>query len=252
MYKKIEKNNQDIIYGFHALKEAIQSGKEINKILIQKGIQKDRFDELKTLLSGNSYTLQYVPVQKLNSITQQNHQGIIAFTPPIEYHNIEELVDTWIEAEEVKSVLVLDRITDVRNFGAIARTAECMGIEAILIPSSGSALVTSDAMRASSGALSRIKVCKTNDLKNSLFYMQQSGYRIITVTEKAKVPVYEINLRGSIAIVMGSEKDGVSKDLINLSDISIKIPMEGQVSSLNVGVATGMVLYERDRQLNKD
>ena len=249
MYKKTEKLNPDIIYGFHALKEAINSGKEINKILIQKGIQKDRFDEIKGLLTGKSFTLQYVPVQKLNSITQNNHQGIIAFTPPVDYYNIEELVDCWVESKEVKAVLVLDRITDVRNFGAIARTAECMGIEAILIPSSGSALVTSDAMRASAGALSKIKVCKTNDLKNSLFYIQQSGFRIITVSEKAKVPLNEINLRGSIAIVMGSEKDGISNDLINLSDISVKIPMQGEVSSLNVGVATGMVLYERTRQL---
>ncbi len=226
MYKKTEKLNPDIIYGFHALKEAINSGKEINKILIQKGIQKDRFDEIKGLLTGKSFTLQYVPVQKLNSITQNNHQGIIAFTPPVDYYNIEELVDSWVESKEVKAVLVLDRITDVRNFGAIARTAECMGIEAILI-----------------------QVCKTNDLKNSLFYIQQSGFRIITVSEKAKVPLNEINLRGSIAIVMGSEKDGISNDLINLSDISVKIPMQGEVSSLNVGVATGMVLYERTRQL---
>jgi 23S rRNA (guanosine2251-2'-O)-methyltransferase len=248
----LKESKEDFIYGFHALKEAVLSGKELNKILIQKGIQKEKFEEVKQLLSGKKYTLQFVPIQKLNKLTQNNHQGIVAFAPPIEYFPIEPLVDQWIEEDKKVSILVLDRITDVRNFGAIARTAECMGIEAILIPSKGSALVTSDAMRASSGALNRIKVCRTDHLKNTLFYIQQSGFRIITVTEKSTVPLYEINLRGNIAIVMGSEQDGITQDLINLSDLSIRIPMQGEVSSLNVSVAAGMVLYERSRQLQKD
>jgi 23S rRNA (guanosine2251-2'-O)-methyltransferase len=153
-----------------------------------------------------------------------------------------------LEEGKKPTILVLDRITDVRNFGAIARTAECEGVDAILIPSKGSALVTSDAMKASAGALNRIPVCKTDDLKNSLFYLQQSGLRLIACTEKSATPLYQVNLRGSVAVIMGSEENGITQDLINMSDIKAKIPMRGEISSLNVGVATGMVLYEKLRQ----
>ena len=142
----------------------------------------------------------------------------------------------------------MDRITDVRNFGAIARTAECEGVDAILIPSKGSAQVTSDAVKTSAGALNRIKVCKTDNLKDSLFYIQQCGLRVVACTEKSSVPLYEANLRGSVAVVMGSEEDGITSDLINLADVACRIPMRGEIASLNVGVATGMVLYEKLRQ----
>ena len=172
----------------------------------------------------------------------------IAFITPIEYQEIEALVDQMLEDNKKPTILVLDRITDVRNFGAIARTAECEGVDAILIPSKGSALVSSDAMKASAGALNRIPVCKTDDLKNSLFYLQQSGLRLIACTEKSATPLYQVNLRGSVAIIMGSEENGITQDLINMSDIKAKIPMRGSISSLNVGVATGMVLYEKLRQ----
>jgi 23S rRNA (guanosine2251-2'-O)-methyltransferase len=189
-----------------------------------------------------------VPNQKLDSLTSGNHQGVIAFITPIEYQEIESLVDKMLEEDKKPTILVLDRITDVRNFGAIARTAECEGVDAILIPSKGSALVSSDAMKASAGALNRIPVCKTDDLKNSLFYLQQSGLRIVACTEKSATPLYQVNLRGSIAIIMGSEENGITQDLINMSDIKAKIPMRGSISSLNVGVAAGMVLYEKLRQ----
>src|SRR5690606_3136760 len=152
---------------------------------------------LKEALKGKEFNLQFVPVQKLDKLTQSNHQGVIAFVSPVEYHSIESLVDEKLLAGEKVNILVLDRITDVRNFGGIARTAECQGVDAILIPSKGSALVTSDAVKTSAGALNRIPVCKTDDLKNSLFYLQQSGIRIIACTEKAKSNLYETNLRGS-------------------------------------------------------
>jgi 23S rRNA (guanosine2251-2'-O)-methyltransferase len=203
---------------------------------------------LRDALKGQQFQLQFVPNQKLDSLTSGNHQGVIAFVTPIEYQEIESLVDQMLEKGEKPTVLVLDRITDVRNFGAIARTAECEGVDAILIPSKGSALVTSDAMKASAGALNRIPVCKTDDLKNSLFYLQQSGLRLIACTEKSATPLYQVNLRGSVAIIMGSEENGITQDLINMSDIKAKIPMRGEISSLNVGVAAGMVLYEKLRQ----
>lgn len=242
------KERTDLIFGIHAVIEALKAERSINKILIQKGIQKETFNELRDALKGKQFQLQFVPNQKLDSLTTGNHQGVIAFITPIEYQEIEALVDQMLEDNKKPTILVLDRITDVRNFGAIARTAECEGVDAILIPSKGSALVSSDAMKASAGALNRIPVCKTDDLKNSLFYLQQSGLRLIACTEKSATPLYQVNLRGSVAIIMGSEENGITQDLINMSDIKAKIPMRGSISSLNVGVATGMVLYEKLRQ----
>lgn len=242
------KEDKDIIFGVRAVIEAIKAEREINKILIQKGMQKELFMELKDALKGKDLNLQFVPGQKLDKLTQNNHQGVIAFVSPIEYFSIETLVDEKLLAGEKVNVLVLDRITDVRNFGGIARTAECQGVDAILIPSKGSALVTSDAVKTSAGALNRIPVCKTDDLKNSLFYLQQSGLRLVACTEKAKNKLFEVNLRGSVAIILGSEEDGITQDLINMADISTKIPMRGEIASLNVGVAAGMVLYEKTRQ----
>jgi 23S rRNA (guanosine2251-2'-O)-methyltransferase len=243
-----KKERTDIIYGIHSVIEAIKADRELNKILIQKGIQKDVFNELREALTGKHFQLQFVPAQKIDSLTSGNHQGVVAFVTPIEYKEIETLVDQMLEEGKKPTILVLDRITDVRNFGAIARTAECEGVDAILIPSKGSALVSSDAMKASAGALNRIPVCKTDDLKNSLFYLQQSGLRLVACTEKSAAPLYQVNLRGSVAIIMGSEENGITQDLINMSDIKAKIPMRGEISSLNVGVATGMVLYEKLRQ----
>jgi len=245
------KEKKDIIFGIHPVIEAIKSDQELNKILIQKGIEKEHFRELKESLAGKDFNIQYVPIQKLNKLTSGNHQGVVAYVTPIAYKNIEELVDQWMEKEQKVCILILDRITDVRNFGAIARSAECQGVDAILIPSKGSALVSSDAVRTSSGALSRIPVCKTDDLKNTLFYIQQSGIRLISCTEKSALPLHEINLRGSVGIIMGSEENGITSDLINLSDVRAKIPMHGEIQSLNVGVATGIILYEKMRQENR-
>ncbi|XOV67157.1 MAG: 23S rRNA (guanosine(2251)-2'-O)-methyltransferase RlmB [Fluviicola sp.] len=242
------KDTDDYIFGVRAVIEAVKAGRELNKILIQKGMNKELFLELKEALKGENYPLQFVPTEKLNAITENNHQGVIAYVSPIEYHKAEELIEELLEQGKKPFILALDRLTDVRNFGAIARTAECEGVDAIIIPSKGSATVTPDAIKTSAGALNRIKVCKTDDLKDTLFYIQQCGVRLVACTEKASVPLYETNLRGSVAVIMGSEKDGVSQDLINLSDISCRIPMRGEIASLNVSVAAGMVLYEKLRQ----
>lgn len=243
-----KKEDADVIFGVRAVIEAIKAKREINKIMIQKGMNKELFNELKEALKGNDYNLQFVPIEKLNAITRQNHQGVVAYSSPVEYQNIETIVDDKMEKGEKICILVLDRITDVRNFGGIARTAECQGVDAILIPAKGSALVTSDAIKTSAGALNRIPVCKTDDLKNTLFYLQQSGIRLIACTEKAKSNLYETNLRGNIAVIMGSEENGITQDLINMADIDTKIPMRGAIASLNVGVAAGMLLYEKTRQ----
>ena len=249
MNENYRKTPSDVIFGIRAVIEAINSEREINKILIQKGMNKDLFMELKDALANKDYYLQYVPVEKINRVTAENHQGVVAYVSPVEYQNIEEFVDAKLLADEKVSVLILDRITDVRNFGAISRTAECMGVDTILIPSKGGALVTADAVKTSAGALNRIPVCKTDDLKNSIFYLQQSGLRLVSCTEKGNVPINETNFRGNVAIIFGSEENGITSDLLNMSDIKAKIPMKGEIASLNVGVAVGMALYERMRQI---
>jgi 23S rRNA (guanosine2251-2'-O)-methyltransferase len=247
-YERKPKKSEEFIFGVRAVIEAVKADRELNKIMIEKGMNKELFLELKEALKGKNHQLQFVPREKLDRLSDQNHQGVIAFVSPITYHKIEEIVEEMLEKEEKPFILALDRITDVRNFGAIARSAECMGVGAILLPSKGSAQVTADAVKTSAGALNRIKVCKTDDLKDSLFYIQQCGLRLIACTEKGNVPLYETNLRGPVAVIMGSEKDGITQDLINLSDIKAKIPMKGDIASLNVGVATGMILYEKLRQ----
>lgn len=243
-----KKDSGDYIFGVRAVIEAVKAGREMNKIMIQKGMQKDLFMELKEVLKGEDFNLQFVPIEKLNGITDQNHQGVIAYVSPITYHNAETLVEELLAEGKKPFILALDRLTDVRNFGAIARTAECEGVDAIIIPSKGSAVVTPDAIKTSAGALNRIKVCKTDSLKDTLFYIQQCGVRLVACTEKGSVPLYETNLRGSVAVILGSEKDGITSDLINLSDLSCRIPMRGEIASLNVSVAAGMVLYEKLRQ----
>lgn len=248
-YERREKKDSDeFIFGIRAVIEAIKAEREINKVMILKGINKDLFLELKDALAGKNYYIQFVPQEKLDKVTQNNHQGVIAYVSPITYHNVEKLVEEKLEKGEKPFILFLDRITDVRNFGAIARTAECQGVDAIVIPSRGSVQVTSDAIKTSAGALNRIPVCKSDNIKDSLFYLQQCGLRIVACTEKTNVPLYEVNLRGSVAVVMGSEEDGITSDILNLADIKAKIPMKGEIASLNVGVAAGMILYEKMRQ----
>jgi 23S rRNA (guanosine2251-2'-O)-methyltransferase len=244
----VKKEKEDLIFGIRAVIEAINADREINKIVIQKGIQKELFFELKEAIAGKNYFIQYVPTEKLDRLTDKNHQGVVAYLSPKEYVDFEPLVDQFVESKEKASFLFLDRLTDVRNFGAIARTAECMGVNAIVIPGKGSVQVTADAIKTSAGALNRIPVCKVGNLKDSIFYLQQSGFRIVCCTEKSSVPLYEVNLRGQIGIVMGSEEDGITNDILNMADIKAKIPMSGKISSLNVGVATGMILYEKIRQ----
>lgn len=242
------KEKSDIIYGIHSVKEAVESKREINKILIQKGISKEGFEEIRKFLTGNNYSVQYVPIQKLNQLTTGNHQGIVAYVSPIEYQTMEILAEQWVEDGVKPFILALDRITDVRNFGAIARTAECFGVNGILIPTKGSALVTADAVKASSGALNRIAVCKSDQFKNTLFHLQQMGIRLAAVTEKTKVSMDGANLKGGIVLLLGSEEDGITQDLLNMADLRVSIPMLGATNSLNVGVAAGIAMFEKLRQ----
>ena len=238
----------DFIFGIHPIIEAIKAGKTIDKIFIQKGLHNDLFSELWELVRRQRINYKHVPLEKLNRITKKNHQGVLAFISPIHFHNIENILPAIYEEGRNPLILILDRITDVRNFGAITRTAECAGVNAILIPEKNSAAINSDAVKTSSGALHNIAVCRTWNLKLSIEFLKNSGVKIISCTEKASSNIYEVNYNQPIAIIMGSEEDGISTEVLKLSDQTVKIPMKGKINSLNVSVATGVILYEIIRQ----
>lgn len=240
--------NNDLIFGTRAVMEAVKAGKEINKILIQKGLDNPLFAELRKELKDHSINFQFVPAEKLNSITRKNHQGVIAFISPVSYHKIENLLPGIFENGLQPVILILDRITDVRNFGAISRTAECMGVHAIVIPSRGSVLITSDAIKTSAGALHRLPVCREDNLKETIKYLKESGLKIIACTEKTDTNIFAIDLNVPIAFILGSEDEGISPEYLKLADERAKIPMTGNIASLNVSVACGMILYELVRQ----
>ena len=240
---------KDLIFGVHAVIEAVDARREINKIMIQRGMDKALFKELKDALAGKKYTLQFVPLEKLNRLTNKNHQGVIALISPVIYADIADVVANVFEKGDIPNILVLDRITDVRNFGAIARTAECTGVHAILIPDKNSVMITSDAIKTSSGALFKIPVCKTKNLEESVAYLKASGLRIVACTEKTHDLIFDTTLTGPTAIIMGSEEDGISQELLTIAHQRAKIPLLGTIGSYNVGVSTGIVLYEKMRQM---
>jgi 23S rRNA (guanosine2251-2'-O)-methyltransferase len=245
---KTSKTNSSIVFGIRPIIEAIKSGKEIEKVLMQPGLKGELFPELSKLIKQFNIPYQKVPVEKLNRITTKNHQGVIAFISPIEYNNIENLLPIIFEQGKIPLILVLDRITDVRNFGAIARTAECAGVDAIIISDKGNAPVNADAIKTSAGALNIIPVCRTKNLKDTLQYLKNSGLTIFAATEKGNEFYYSNDFSTPCAIVMGSEEDGISGEYLKLCDKKIKIPIIGNISSLNVSVASGIIIYEALRQ----
>lgn len=240
-----------IVFGLRPVKEAIDAGKQIDKLFIQKNILQSTFEELTQLSKKYKIPYAVVPVQKLNQITSKNHQGIVGFISPITYANLDMLLPTVYEKGKVPLLLILDRVSDVRNFGAIARTAECAGVDAIIVPSKGAAQINSDALKTSAGALFNIPVCKVSFLTKTIQFLKQSGLTIVACSEKAKKNIYEIDFSIPTAIIMGSEEDGVENELIKLSDNSAEIPMLGETGSLNVSVAAGIILFEAIRQRNK-
>jgi 23S rRNA (guanosine2251-2'-O)-methyltransferase len=242
------KEDKDFIFGVRAVIEAIRAGKEINKIIIQRGMNKDLFLELKQELRGKDFNLQFVPIEKLNKLTQQNHQGVIAFISPVTYYKTVDVLEELVAGEIEPNLLMLDRITDVRNFGAIARTAECLGVHAIIIPAKGSASITADAIKTSAGALNRIKVCREEHLQDTLLLLKQYGLKVIACTEKTQGLLPDTDLRGGSVILMGSEEDGISPELFKYCDKRAKIPLFGSIASYNVSVAAGIVLYEKAMQ----
>ena len=245
MHNTEEKN---YIFGIRAIIEAVEAGKTIDKLFIQKGLHNDLFAELWKLVREKRINYKHVPLEKINRLTRKNHQGVFAFISPIDFHNIEDVIPKLYEEGKNPLVLVLDRITDVRNFGAIARTAECAGVDTILIPEQNAAAINADAIKTSAGALHKVTVCRTWNLKLALQFMKESGIQLIGCTEKTQDNMYKPDYTTPTAIIIGSEEDGVSPEFLKMCDARAKIPMNGKIASLNVSVATGVVLYEALRQ----
>ncbi len=234
-------NKQQIVYGLRPVIEAIDSGLQIERVLLQNGLNSSLLNELRTKIKEHDIPFQYVPVEKLNKMTTGNHQGVVATIAPVKYRSFMELVE---ELEEPSLLVLLDHITDVRNMGAIARTAECTGVAVLVVPDHGSAAMNEDAIKTSSGALLRLPVCREQNLKTVVNLAKQYGYQVVAATEKGAVHYREVDFRQPTLLIMGNEETGISSELLKMSDVRAKLPIVGEVASLNVSVAAGVFMYE--------
>ncbi len=243
-----------MIFGLRPILEALSAGKELEKIFLQRGAKNPTTDEIVQLAKKLEVPVVTVPLEKLNNLTRKNHQGAVALISPISYVPLAETVTSLFEQGKSPLLLILDRVTDVRNFGAIARNAECMGVNAIVIPSRGGAQINADAVKTSAGALHLVPVCREPNLKDTIDYLKNSGFQIVACTEKTEQNLSDMTLDmvGPTAIIMGSEEDGISPEYLKRADARVRIPLLGQIGSLNVSVATGIILYEAMRQRLRD
>lgn len=240
--------NDNLIYGIRPVMEAIHSGKDIDKLFIQNGLKGELFFELWKEVRDRKIPFQYVPLEKLNRLTNNNHQGIVAFLSFVTYQRLDDILPEVFESGKVPLVIVLDRITDVRNLGAIARTAECAGADAIVVPEKGSAQMNADAVKTSAGALHHIPVCREPNLKFTLDVLKEYGFQVVAATEKADKLYYSADYSLPTALLLGSEEDGISHEYLKKADLQVKIPLLGEIASLNVSVAAGILLYEVVKQ----
>lgn len=245
-FTSMEENTQ--IYGIRAVVEAINADKPVDKVFIQKGLRGDLSKELETLIRKKGIIASYVPVEKLNRLTRSNHQGVVASTSPIRFYELEELVEKVVATKTLPLFLLLDQLSDVRNFGAIIRTAECSGVDGIIIQKKGAAPVTADTIKTSAGAAFNVPIAKVDHLKDAVFYLQASGIKVIAATEKTEHTLYTMSFNEPCAIVMGSEDTGISPSILKAADATAKLPLLGTIGSLNVSVACGVFLYEVVRQ----
>ncbi len=236
------------IFGIRAIIEAINANETIDKVFLQKGLRGDLFQELESLLHKLSINKSYVPVEKLNRLTTKNHQGAVAQISPIAFHDLETLVTNIQESGKVPLFLLLDQLSDVRNFGAIIRTAECTGVDGIIVQKKGGAPVNGDTIKTSAGAIFKIPICKVDHIKDAVFYMQASGIKVIAATEKSNDNLYDVSFTEPCAIIMGSEGRGINPSILKIVDAKAKLPILGEIESLNVSVACGAFLYEAVRQ----
>ena len=239
---------QATVFGIYPVQEAILSDIVIDKLFVQKDISNGTIDTIVKNLEGSDVSINFVPVEKLNKLTHGNHQGIVAITSPISFHSLEKVVEDALSKKEAPMFIILDQISDVRNFGAIIRTAECTGVTAIIIQKKGGAPITGDTVKTSAGAIFKIPICKVDHIKDAIFYLQASGIHTVAATEKTDQSIYNTDLNKPLAFVMGSEGKGVSKSILNLVDEKAALPLLGEINSLNVSVACGAFLYEATRQ----
>ena len=237
------------IFGIRAIIEAIESGSTINKIYLQKGLRGELFYELNKLIKTKSLTTSMVPVEKLNRLSKNNnHQGAVAQISPVEFYDLETLIEETLDSGTTPLFLLLDQLSDVRNFGAIIRTAECTGVNGIIIQKNGSAPVNAETIKTSAGAAFKIPICKVDHLKDALFILESSEIKTVAATEKTEDSLYNINLNQPLAIIMGSEHRGINPSILKMVDYKAKLPLLGDIASLNVSVACGAFLYETVRQ----
>ena len=242
------KQDKDFIFGIRPVIEAINSGKNIDKLMIRKGLKGELYYELMTLVKQFEIPVQIVPNERINRVTPKNHQGVLAFISPIEFQNIEQILPTLYEKGKVPFIVMLDKVTDVRNFGAISRTAECAGVDAVIIPDKGSARISADAVKTSAGALHNVPVCRVKSLTKAIRFLQDSGVQIIAATEKASDYYYQVDFTMPTAILMGAEDRGVAIEYLKICDKMVKIPVLGEIESLNVSVAASILIYEAVKQ----
>ncbi|MDR5591745.1 23S rRNA (guanosine(2251)-2'-O)-methyltransferase RlmB [Christiangramia sp. SM2212] len=236
------------IFGIRTVIEAIESGKDIEKVFIQKGLSGHLFQELNRHLKQANINVSYVPVEKLNKLSKGNHQGVVANISPISFISLEKLVEDSQKSDRTPLFILLDGLTDVRNFGAIIRTAECCGVTGIIIQEKGSAPINADTVKTSAGAVFNIPICKVNHIKDAVFHLQTYNVKLVAATEKTDDVIYDLDLKQPIAIIMGDEAKGVSNSILKSVDYRAKLPMLGTIASLNVSVACGAFLYEAVRQ----
>ena len=247
-YTKKQRPEKEFIFGIRAVMEALQAGKEIEKVLLRRDMTSNLSHELLTLLATASIPVQKVPLERLNRITRKNHQGVIAFISPVVFQRLENIIPAIYEEGRNPFVVVLDGITDVRNFGAIARTCECTGVDAIVVPVKGVAAINADAVKTSAGALLSIPVCRELNMRDALKFLSESGLKLVAATEKAAEDYCVISYREPVALIFGSEEDGIAPEHLRLCDNLVRIPLLGSIASLNVSVAAGVMMYEIIRQ----
>ena len=242
-------NEVSKIFGIRAVIEAINSGKTIAKVFLQKGLTGNLFSELNTLIKEHKIASSYVPIEKLNRLSKNsNHQGVVAQTSAIEFIDLEDLIAETLEKTTTPLFLLLDKISDVRNFGAIIRTAECTGVDGIIIQNQGNAPISADTIKTSAGAAFKMPICKVDHIKDAVFQLQAEDFKIVAATEKTDTLIYDVDLTGPIAIIMGSEDRGINPSILKIVEHKAKLPLLGEIESLNVSVACGAFLYETVRQ----
>jgi 23S rRNA (guanosine2251-2'-O)-methyltransferase len=241
-------SKSDIIYGIRAVVEALRSGQHLERVFIQKNLKGDLIKELMYELHQTTTPISKVPVERINNFTRKTHQGVVALISPIQYHSLENLIPELFEKGENPLLLVLDEVTDVRNFGAIARTAECLGVHGIVIPIKGGAQVNEDGMKTSAGAFNYLPICRERSIQDAIQFLKESGINVVACTEKTENLLSKIDFKAPTAIVMGSEETGISDAVMEIVNDRAKAPIIGRIESLNVSVATGMALYEVQRQ----